>query len=50
MGIVENRGRLIIVLGIIVGPKEVKGQKGFSINLGIIIELATIAFTLEGVF
>jgi len=41
---------LTVVLGTVAGPKEVKGQKGFNINLGIIAELTATAFTLEGVF
>jgi len=50
MGIVENRRRSTVVLGAVVGPKEVKGRKSFSIDLGVIVELTTMAFTLEGVF
>jgi len=50
IGIVENRGRSTVVLGAVAGPKEVKGRKGFGIDLGIIVGLTITAFTLEGVF
>ena len=50
MGVVENRGRSTVVLGAVAGPEEVKGRKGFGVDLGVAAELTAVAFAPEGVF
>ncbi len=50
IGIVENRGRSTVVLGVAAGLEEEKGRKGFGVDLDAIAELTARGFVLEEVF
>ncbi len=50
IGVVENRGRSIVVLGVVAGLEEEKGRKGFGVDLDTIAELTARGFILEEVF
>ncbi len=50
MGVVENRGRSTVVLGVAAGPEEEKGRKGFGVDLDAVAELTAGGFVPEEVF